>query len=72
MGDALTNPAVAGDAQCFDFNRHNGTRNMGTVTNNVNNVKATNAKINVGFFDGHVETRSINYKDLQRVFLLAP
>jgi len=72
MGDALTNPGIAGDADNFDFNRHNGNRNMGAVTNNVNNVKETSAKINIAFCDGHVESHFITYKDLQRVFLLAP
>ncbi len=29
-------------------------------------------RINIGFFDGHVETRTINAKDLSSVYLLAP
>jgi prepilin-type processing-associated H-X9-DG protein len=29
-------------------------------------------KINIGFFDGHVETRTINSKDLSSVYLIAP
>jgi prepilin-type processing-associated H-X9-DG protein/prepilin-type N-terminal cleavage/methylation domain-containing protein len=50
--------ALTGNGRAGDFENFDMKRHRG--------------KINIGFFDGHVETRSITKADLTSVFLLAP
>ena len=50
--------ALAGNANAGDPQNFDTLRHRG--------------RMNIGFFDGHVETRNISVSDLQSVYLIAP
>jgi prepilin-type processing-associated H-X9-DG protein len=69
-----TPPVTMGDAFSYHFNTQTGdppAPPLGGDGDSFDLIRHR-GKINIAFCDGHVETRTINYNDLQKVYLLAP